>query len=112
MTTASFTHDQLVDALCQMGCDGEDDAQVRADYSGRGMYGATCFGVVCGSHQIGLVALAITAAIADIVESNGEDTDYAELIDTAAGIVGTMRVDSMGRDQIAYFPGWTLAVED
>lgn len=53
--------------------------QVYAEYSGRGMYGRTCFGVVCA--------------------------DEVECIEAAAkiGLRGA-KVDSMGRDAIVYWP--------
>jgi len=53
--------------------------EVREDYSGRGMFGVTCFGVVCPNAE---------RAIEEAAER---------------GIKGAL-VDSMGRDEIVYWP--------
>ena len=56
--TTPFTRDQLQDAFESVGLDG-DEATIRASYSGRAMYGDSCFGIVHrgGDQQIGLAVL-------------------------------------------------------
>lgn len=70
-----------------------DYEDIRTDYSGRGMYGATCFGIVFREHR---------DIFSFFVELAVEDYDTAELLARKA------RQDSMGRDAIVYFPGCTL----
>ena len=69
--------EQMIDAVeaVAVAVGGE----VRKDYSGRGMFGVTCFGVVCRNAE---------RAIEEAAER---------------GIKGA-RVDSMGRDEIVYWP--------
>lgn len=57
----------------------EVDGTVRDDYSGRGMYGEECFGVVC------------------------EDADECLELAGSKGITGG-RVDNMGKRMIVYWP--------
>jgi uncharacterized protein YcgL (UPF0745 family) len=68
----------------------EDD--VRTDYSGRSMYGATCIAIYYSSHR-NLMFLAV--ALKDVLGDLPED----------------VCTDQMGRGQIVYFPGLEL-VED
>jgi hypothetical protein len=74
--------------------DDLDQVSIYGDYSGRAMYGATCFGVVvpdAGHAMAWLVSLA---------ERIGADE--------ARGLALAARTDSMGRDLIVYFPGYKL----
>ena len=66
---------------------------IYTDYSGRFMYGATCFGFV------------------------GNQADYTRFImrlpsqigfEDAEALVDSLRTDNMALDMIYYFPGWTL----
>ncbi len=72
----------------------EPDAELRSDYSGRGMYGRTCLGFVVRNPQIIGAAVAIGLACTDI--------DPVEMMSHAAR-------DSMGRDFIIYFPEITVS---
>jgi hypothetical protein len=76
----------------------EDDFAdvIYTDYSGRGMYGATCLGIVVPSRSdapkvVGYLAVALAE----------EDGDVDALLDEVA-------TDSMGRDTIVYFRGVEL----
>lgn len=70
-------------------------------YSGRGMYGDTCFGVVAGGDG------AVAAFLVDLADFNDfNDTEFSE---TVKEMARSMRTDSMGLDMIAYFPGWELS---
>jgi len=81
--------------------DGEDGVNVRSDYSGRGMYGGTCFGVdfdrESDSYKF-LVSLALVMAEDDEEWGDQHAMDLAEQAVT----------DSMGRGMIVYFPGVKL----
>jgi hypothetical protein len=72
--------------------DMDIDAELREDYSGRGMYGKKCLGIVanCSGVQIGM---AFALALFD--QTN--DLDMQTLID-----VTPKRSDSMGKDFIYY----------
>ena len=74
--------------------DGEGSS-VRTDYSGRGMYGAECIGIV-GSHAV--------AALFIVALADATDYDHVELLAELVQRNG-WQTDSMGLDTIHYFPG-------
>lgn len=89
--------DALNNANIREGEDG--DASIREEYSGRGMYNRTCFGVTFNRESDSykfLVSLAL------ILAKEGED-DQAPYVLAAAATT-----DSMGTGMILYFPGFTL----
>lgn len=89
MTTVSRI--TIEDALAR--ADLDEDA-IYEDYSGRGMYGASCFGIThAGAREV----LAFIAHLATI------DEEAALLLAERA------TEDSMGRGTITYFPGVDLA---
>ena len=72
------------------------------EYSGRAMYGKKCLGVVVRQGQM-------LDLIAHMIRNSGDfDIDLDELADTVSDI----RYDSMGRDEIVYFPGTPFTDED
>ena len=87
--------DAIMDALY----DSVDDAEsaLHEGYSGRGMYGDECFGIVVD--DIGELCRFFAYLGAD------HDTDLADRLARVA------RTDSMGRSMIVYFPGYTLGGE-
>lgn len=85
--------------------DGEDESQIRDDYSGRYMYGQTCIGVV-GESPATYVQFLFSLA-----EVLYED-DLYEQRDFILDMVDRMHMDNMGRSaMIYYFPGYKI-VED
>lgn len=74
-----LTNTVYIDFLAQIARNCECEAEVRTNYSGRGMYGEQCHGIV--GH------------------------DFVAIIEAAAsqGITGA-KYDSMGRDYIVYWP--------
>jgi len=72
------------------------DIKVRKDYSGRGMYGASCFGIV---HDLP------DAVLGGIIVGLFEDKFEA------INMLESARIDNMGRSTITYFPGWGLKEE-
>jgi hypothetical protein len=80
------------------------DIEIYEDYSGRGMYGATCFGLTCSGDVIYPFFVELGAEVARVVESG--DLDVYD--DLAGDLARAARTDSMGRDTIVYFPGFSL----
>lgn len=78
----------IVDVIKEEICDGED-IRFYEGYSGRGMFGRKCIGVVCYD------PLRTIVNICDAVRNEGYD-DCSDLED--------IRMDSMGYDSIVYFP--------
>ena len=69
---------------------------VHLTYSGRGMYGETCYGFS------GDVARIIGDVLQDIA-------DMPDLIRQFGEMLSISRRDSMGLGTILYFPGWNIA---
>jgi len=65
------------------------------EYSGRGMYGKKCLGVVCGNPLV-----AYCDAIQEFANMNEDASEVSEFIDT----LGHAQMDSMGLSSILYFP--------
>ncbi len=86
----------IVDAYDRLSPDG--DATPVTDYSGRGMYGATCLGFT--------VRDPFTLGVA-IGQCTGDDNDQLseDLVYTFAS---GARTDSMGLDAIVYWPSITV----
>lgn len=86
--------------LSELDC----DAEIYPDYSGRAMYGGRCFGITCAVPEQVYFALGYAAGQAD---ESGECEDAEQWRELAR----CARVDSMGLDQIVYFPGYGLSDE-
>lgn len=80
-------------ALEDAGLDAESN--LYQDYSGRSMYGSSCFG--------------ITGTVNDAAKFLVALGEYDRGL--AFDLSCSMRMDSMGRDTIIYFPGYTVDVE-
>lgn len=84
--------------------DDRDGVPIRDEYSGRAMYGDTCFGLVVPD------AADVTRFFMQLAERAVEDPD-AVPFDYHA-LARSMRTDNMGRsDTICYFPGYELTPE-
>ena len=90
-----FTYDQVEGALEASGL-FDDGASIYEDYSGRAMYGATCFGIVAPGP--------IGSFWAFLAEDVGAEA--------AANLAANQRTDAMGLDTIHYFPGFELVEEE
>lgn len=96
MITRTLLTEILADA------DVDDDA-VRHDYSGRGMYGKTCLGLVGGYSTL-------TAFVAEVgkrqgaFDASGDDDAHPDLFDVLDAIVNGVAVDQLGHDLIFYWP--------
>lgn len=70
------------------------------DYSGRGMYGRHCPGIVHGEGQLA-IGVQLTAYVAEHCADLDEATDT---LTSLAHLVNGACVDSLGLRQILYFP--------
>lgn len=68
-----------------------NELQYMTDYSGRGMFGKTCFGVVCDN---------ILSTLVQIVDTLRDSED----IKNAYDVLGTPKTDTFGLSYILYFP--------
>lgn len=66
-------------------------------YSGRYMYGKTCYGIVCDSIKTIL-------NLSDYIRDNG--------FDSVVDVLGNVEIDNMGYQKIIYFRKVTLEGED
>lgn len=83
----------------------EDGDGVRENYSGRGMYGRTCIGVVGDSLA---TAFQFMYSLAEVIHED-ELYDQKEFV---MEMVEALVSDGMGRSSlIYYFPGYTIAEE-
>ena len=82
-TLTSDQMDDLYDAAHTV------DGEIRTDYSGRGMFGDTCVGIV--------------------LKDEGDLFQFARLLDDdLAELLDNPRWDSMGLREIAYWPGCSV----
>ena len=79
-----------------------DEEDIRADYSGRSMYGRTCLGYTGESVALFTFHLALSIMRADRAE-NEDDPDLFEMEEMMI-LLGDPRSDSMGRSVIHYWP--------
>jgi hypothetical protein len=82
--------------------DLDQDSDIHWFYSGRGMYGQTCVGVV-GTAQ----AMRFVVALGDW---RATEFDYYHT-EAVREFTDDVRTDSMGRNTIYYFPGLTVERE-
>lgn len=93
MSTVTLTRDDLEFAAAAAGL--EDEA-LRTDYSGRGMYGQQCVGVIGDPADGTMFALKLSEEV--------EDVDFETMIrDT--------HLDSMGLQTITYWPSYQVEEE-
>ena len=100
----------LYEALVEMS-----DLDFRDDYSGRCMFGATCFGIVTSS--LATVAKEFDRALCDVMHECASDEPEVNEIAEEAEELRDMDIfqnycqDSMGLSYIVYFPGVTVEPE-
>lgn len=81
----------------------DDEANIRENYSGRGMYGRTCFGIVFEGES----ALYRFMAAAGRIDADREHDERPRF--DSISLAHNVRTDSMGPGSlIAYWPGWNL----
>lgn len=94
----------LFDLKSMLENGGLHEYELREGYSGRGMNGKTCAGIVIDVDQLPRVYFAIGTA-AGFAEADEHDSQPP--IDWEGLLNGTA-VDNMGRSMIVYWPRWTL----
>jgi hypothetical protein len=103
MTNTEIDYQVISDALDARGINGYS---ISNDYSGRGMYGDSCFGI---TFEDGLRAAFVF--FAELGYSVGEQQTYDEPdieADFADKLASAARYDQMGLSVILYFPRYTL----
>lgn len=98
-TARSITRRDFTDMLEAVGL---NEYEIVESYSGRGMYGATCFGVTVEPSNVRYVYAALGYAMGYAEADDGD-------MDTAEALLRAVAWDNMGRDFIVYFPSWALA---
>lgn len=81
----------IVDELCY-----RYDAEVREDYSGRGMYGKTCVGIVTDAPHKDIIIATIR-----VFAQDNDGLDIMDILDKVEDVIPS-RVDSMGLSTIYY----------
>lgn len=76
-----------------------DEENVVTDYSGRGMYGERCLGIVTPNSM---------ELIASILEEINFQKDSKSLIDEFSQMIRNCKIDNMGYNYILYFPYFTV----
>jgi hypothetical protein len=90
----------IQEALDLIGdCEG---LSLREDYSGRSMYGKSCFGFVGTLREF-------SEFLVTLAQLEHEEDPYAESI--AMGLAQSVCTDNMGLSTIFYFPGYHLEEE-
>lgn len=112
--TYTITQDLLDQIHDEMSNYMDDLQEVRADYSGRGMYGKTCVGWV---HEVSDLKFgaALLRALTQVAKDNPDVVN--ELLDIARSddwwetlnFIDKGRQDSMGMSTITYFPNLQVA---
>jgi len=100
----TFPRQYIAQALDEIGEDPE--TTIRDDYSGRGMYGATCAALVLDTS-----VMTFTAQLAAVISLEIDDADEREdAMNALINMADNATTDSMGRSStILYFPGWEFA---
>jgi len=91
----------------------EEGLQVRDNYSGRCMFGETCFGIVVDN--IATAVYDLSEALREIIITESRnDPDLAKEADDVLedGKLTECRTDNMGLDCIIYFPHITVEQEE
>ena len=89
---STIERQMVIDALDNAGAD--PDRALRESYSGRAMYGTTCFGITGSIHEY-------SAFLVELTRLDDEEQYASEL-------AMSVRTDDMGRETIFYFPGIEL----
>lgn len=91
--------DLITQALYEAEIGDDEDEIIRERYSGRGMYGDECFGLVFSG----------AAELARFFVGLSQNEENLEL---AYDLARATREDNMGRSYIYYFVGFQLATSD
>ena len=98
ITLTEAETEAIYDAVDRAGMDWGENVR-RNDYSGRGMFGDECFGIVTTTHVFGFFV-----ELPGALERAGADPEVAR------DLANNLRFDGMGRATIYYFPNYVLGV--
>ncbi len=90
-----ISRDTVMEAVFQAGL---DEDSVTETYSGRYMYGKTCFGIIGHIQDFAMFLVELA-------------THHTEGYEYASEFAQRMKMDNMANDYIFYFPGITLVDE-
>lgn len=109
MAKYEISRSTLEDALNQT------DVELRENYSGRGMYGDTCIGVVGDQDALEVFEQELAKAATLAKYEDHHPTDYSDpeavietFIEELHNVAASRRTDSMGMDAIWYYPRLTI----
>jgi len=125
MTAIALTAAELIEALERLDIYAEIDNlfeeefasngsiyRFRSGYSGRAMYGKSCFGVTTNRYESGDVARVQLALAHYLARRDGiEDPEFDDLLEWFDKL-GEPSRDSMGLGTIHYWPNVTIVAED
>lgn len=80
-------------------CGDDEDFKLYRNYSGRGMYGKQCFGIV-GHSETEIIAKILTSIVFNNFET---ESNRLELVKEFTDLLENASSDSMGYDVILYF---------
>lgn len=104
MSDITISRKHFVEAMERAEIDTDD---LRENYSGRGMYGATCPGITLyGYAQLGVFLVELTGVLAE--EAASDESDPWDVLDPARELARRTATDQMGHGIIAYWPCVTL----
>lgn len=104
LATKTVARSDLSDAL---EASGLNKFEIYESYSGRRMGGESCFGIVVEPSDERRVFVALGWACGFAEASDGDFYEAAMAV--WEQLIRRASVDSMGRQTIVHFPGWTLA---
>jgi len=97
----------------------EQGYTVDTKYSGRCMYGQTCFGLVGDQSPLGIVLQFVTSELENAVYSSNDgddelclgENDFKEIVEFMEIMQKKMAWDNMGRQTVFYWPDIAFEVE-
>lgn len=85
--------DHIVSLLKEF-CENSDNCRFYENYSGRGMFGKKCIGIVCEGNGFKQIV-----KLCDFLHESG--------VSSAEETLGKIQMDSLGLERIVYFPELT-----
>ena len=99
MPDLTLTREQV--EMAAYKADLEPERAVRTDYSGRAMYGDSCFGLV---HDTPGELIRFVFELEEELQLSGRDDRWSDLMDFRYEMSRDVRQDSMGLSGITYWP--------
>lgn len=86
--------------------ENHEDIRLREDYSGRGMYGKTCIGVV--GDPIALAEFETALALLTVMDDLDDEVNGYTALNSLTDVQDMRREDSMGMDRVYYYPALSV----